>query len=166
MERHATLKVFRYVEELDAFLPTREYLAVAEELGLREWNPVVWIGRLFCMDNDFGEHWFDNWDLRDERADAAKALGLDSIDLLIVDPDRFQDGKDGPCNPSELRKRFWTEVLQSLELTYELLFDKARQMNEELRQALPSDVLEKVDYIPDLEERIARVRQELDSTSG
>ena len=157
MERQATLKVFRYVEELDTFLPTREYLAVAEVLGLREWNPVVWIGRLFCMDNDFGEHWFDNWDLRDERVEVAKELGLDSVDLLIVDPDRFQDGKDGPCNPPQLRKRFWTEVLRSLELSYELLFDKARQRNEELRESLPSDVLDKANYIPDLEERIDRV---------
>lgn len=120
MERHATVKVFRYVEEVDAFLPTREYLAVVEALGLREWNPAVWIGRLFCMDNDF-------------------------------------DGKDGPCNPPQLRKRFWTEVLRSLELSYELLFDKARQRNEELRESLPSAVLDKVN-IQDLEERIGQVR--------
>ena len=75
-----------------------------------------------------------------------------------MDPERFQDGKDGPCNPPQLRKRFWTDVLRSLELTYELLFDTARERNERLREALPPDVLEKVDYLPDLEERIARVK--------
>ncbi len=58
------LRVFEYIASLDAFDVTEQYREISDTLGLTEWNPVVWIGRLFTMDNDFGEHWFDNWDLR------------------------------------------------------------------------------------------------------
>ena len=58
-------KVFQYIPELDAFTVTDEYRVIADTLGLTEWNPVVWIGRLFTRDEDFGEHWFDNWDERE-----------------------------------------------------------------------------------------------------
>lgn len=51
MGRHV-VQVFRYVDTLDAFLPTAEYLRIAQELGLEEWTPVVWLGRLFMLDND------------------------------------------------------------------------------------------------------------------
>ena len=61
-----TIRVFRYLEDLDAFVVTDEYREIADSLGLTEWHPAVWIGRLFCMDNDFGEHWFDNWELREQ----------------------------------------------------------------------------------------------------
>jgi hypothetical protein len=71
------------------------------------------------MDNDFGEHWFDNWDLREERAAKAKAMGIAEEELLIIDPHRFQDGRDGPCHDAMQRKRFWTDVVRSLELSYE-----------------------------------------------
>jgi len=37
---------------------------------------VVWIGRFFSMDNDFGEHWFDNWDLRKPLEAKAEELGV------------------------------------------------------------------------------------------
>jgi hypothetical protein len=53
-----------------------------------------------------------------------------------------------------LRKRFWTDVLKSLELSLELLFDEARLANEQERN-LPPHISEP---IPDLEDRIARVR--------
>ena len=45
---------------------------------------------------------------------------------MIVVPDRFVDGKDGPCHTPEIRKAFWTDVLKSLEISYELLFEVAR----------------------------------------
>jgi hypothetical protein len=41
------VRVFAYLERLDAFVVTDEYSRIAERLGLAEWNPVVWIGRLF-----------------------------------------------------------------------------------------------------------------------
>ena len=47
------------------------FAKISEYLGLTEWNPVVWIGRLFTLDNDLGEHWFDNWDLRDALSERA-----------------------------------------------------------------------------------------------
>jgi len=151
------VRVFRYLEELDAFLPTEEYAELARELGIAEWNPVVWIGRLFTQDNDFGEHWFDNWDLREAKEKEAEAMGLDAFELLILDPERFQNGVDGPCHEPELRKRFWTDVLRSLELSYQVLYDEARRANRalwEIREIYPDG------FIPDLEERIARVEEE------
>jgi hypothetical protein len=60
-----TVRVFKYIDQLDAFVVTDEYRHLAEQLGLSEWNPVVWIGRLFTLDNDYGEHGFDNWDERE-----------------------------------------------------------------------------------------------------
>jgi hypothetical protein len=148
------VKIFRYLDDLDAFVVTDEYRRIAESLGLTEWNPVVWIGRLFFLDNDFGEHWFDNWDLREQQ-------GL-SEEYLIVDPYRFKNGADGPCNTAEFRKRFWTEVLACLELSLDLLFDKARQMNEQNRDMIeryPDEVRLREFYIFDLENRIEAIRQ-------
>ena len=149
-----TVKVFRYLDQLDCFLPSDEYAQLAERLGLVEWHPAVWIGRLFVLDNDFGEHWFDNWDLREEKRAQAEAMGLACEDLLIIDPNWFQNGKDGPCNTPELRKQFWTDVLKSLTLSYELLFEKARAENERIKPFLPDE------YIPDLEERIVLIQNE------
>src|SRR6266542_3164813 len=119
-----TIRVYSYVEELYAFLITEQFSAVAGCLGLTEWHPAVWLGRLFTLDNDFGEHWFDNSDEREAREAGAQALGHDASDLMVINPDRMADGRDGPCHPPELRKRFWTDVLMSLELSYELLFDE------------------------------------------
>jgi hypothetical protein len=154
-----TVKIFRYIEELDAFVVTDEYRRLADTLGLAEWTPVVWIGRLFTQDNDFGEHWFDNWELREERSGRAHALGFDENELLIIDPNRFQDGRDGPCHDPAQRKRFWTDVLQSLTLSYEVLFHEARLMNEQMQKWMPEDA------IPDLESRISQIRAELDRQS-
>lgn len=151
----AKVRVFRYIEALDAFLVTDEYQALADRLGLNEWNPVVWIGRLFTLDNDYGEHWFDNWEERKALEAKAAALGLESHNLLIVVPGRFTDGKDGPCHPPEMRKRFWTDVLQSLELSCELLFAEARRANEALKEAVPEE------YLPDLEERIREIQRQI-----
>jgi hypothetical protein len=152
-----TVRIFRYLPALDAFLVTPEYWALAECLGLTEWHPAVWIGRLFTLDNDYGEHWFDNWDEREEKAAQAQALGIAPEDLLIINPARFQDGKDGPCHPPEMRKRFWTDVLISLELSYDLLFAEARLQNDRVKELLPEE------YIEDLEARIAAI-QALDDT--
>jgi hypothetical protein len=149
----ATIKVFRYLEELDAFVVTPEYDEIARTLGLWEWSPVVWIGRLFILDNDYGEHWFDNWDLREEK-------GLDES-YFLIDPWRFENSKDGPCHTAEFRKRFWTDVLKSLELSLDLLFDEARAFNErdrELMEQYPEHAWAE-DYIPDLEDRIQRLRE-------
>ena len=147
-----TLKIFQYVEELDCFVVTDEYLEAADYLGLVEWNPVVWIGRLFTLDNDYGEHWFDNWDLREEKRIKAEQLGIAYDELMIIAPDRFKNDRDGPCHTSELRKKFWTDVLKSLELSYELLFEEARVSNEGLKKILPEE------YIENLEDRIAELK--------
>ncbi len=147
-----TVKVFQYIEELDAFIITDEYRRIADYLNLTEWNPVVWIGRLFIMDNDLGEHWFDNWDLREEKKADAERLGIAYDELMIINPDRFQDGRDGPCHSPALRKQFWTEVLKGLEISYDLLFAEARAMNEGIKELLPDE------YIVDLEGRITVIK--------
>jgi hypothetical protein len=150
------IRVFTYFPEVVAFGVTPEYRELAEQLGLAEWNPVVWIGRLFVLDNDFGEHWFDNWDARESRRALAERHGLDANTLLIIDPDRFQDGADGPCNSPEFRARFWRDVLLSLELSLDLLVDKARDLNRRTKELLDAgDASLQEDYIPDLEARIA-----------
>lgn len=148
----ATVRVFRYLPDLDAFVATTEYAELADFLGLMEWHPAVWIGRLFCMDNDAGEHWFDNWKLREPLEARAADMAIQIDQLFIIDSDRFQDGRDGPCHDAGFRKRFWTDVLKSLELSYELLFDEARRMNDNMRQNFPEH------SIYDLEERIQSVR--------
>lgn len=143
------VRVFRYLPEVDAFTVTPEYRELADQLGIAEWNHVVWIGRLFALDNDFGEHWFDNWEAREARAERAGQLGLDADALLVLDPERFVDRSDGPCHPAAIRRQFWFDVLVGLELSYELLFAKAREWNEK-----PF-----VEPIPDLEARIERCRR-------
>lgn len=150
------LRIFRYIDELDAFLVTDEYRHLADYLGLSEWHPAVWIGRLFMLDNDYGEHWFDNWDEREAIAARAAALGIDPDKLMIISPERLADGADGPCHSSEFRKRFWTEVLTSLELSCDLLFEKAREMNARIKEILPEE------HIEDLEERIRHLRETMD----
>jgi hypothetical protein len=152
-----TIHVFRYLAEIDAFLVTDEYKYLSDELGLSEWHPVVWLGRFFTMDNDFGEHWFDNWDEREARQAQAAQLGIDTTDLMIVVPDRFRDGRDGPCHSSALRQAFWTDVLCSLALSYRLLFEAARDHNTRVRELLPDE------YIEDLEPRIARIQARLEA---
>src|SRR5437879_56874 len=151
-----TVRIFEYIPELDAFRITSEYQQLADYLGLTEWHAAVWIGRLFTLDNDYGEHWFDGspgWEAIEGRA---RELGIDPYDLKLVDPERFVNGQDGPCHSPELRKRFWTDVLKSLELSYELLFDMAREMNAPLKEIYPEE------YIGDLERRIRRIQTSLD----
>lgn len=155
MSSSPIVRIFRYIEPLDAFVVTEEYRAVADALGLTEWHPAVWIGRLFIMDNDLGEHWFDNWDEQKALEARAAEYGLDAHDLMIVVPEHFADGKDGPCHTDEFRKRFWTDVLKSLELSYDLLFDEARRGNAYFKESYPED------YIEDLEDRIDRIRYRL-----
>lgn len=142
-----TIKIFDYFYEYDAFLPTKEYNEIASYLGLAEWTPVVWICRLIGMDNDYAEHIFDNWD---ERELLEKKYEIDADEYLIVNPDVFKDGKNGPCNTPEIRKKFWTDVFKSLELSLDLIFEKARQNNEKETSE---------DFkIQNLEERIKKIR--------
>jgi hypothetical protein len=154
------VRVFRYLPTVDAFDVTPTYRELAGILGLTEWSPVVWIGRLFCMDNDFGEHWFDNWEAREARRDLATRHGCDVDQLLIVDADRFQDGRDGPCHPAEIRARFWRDVLISLELEVDLLFDEARRVNAERKRRIDAGHTIFADlYLADLEDRIREWRR-------
>jgi hypothetical protein len=161
------IKVFDYNSKYDAFTVSPDFRRINGILGLGEWTPVVWITRLLCMDNDYGEHVFDNWT---ERAKIEEDFGLSSNDtheLMIVVPSRFKDGRDGPCNNDEFRKKFWTDVLNSLELDLETIFSKARDNNEEWRQILEEDKkagfpssLGDNHFIPELEKIILKVRQE------
>ena len=158
----STVRVFDYIPELDAFRITEEYQRLADQLGLTEWHAAVWIGRLFMLDNDYGEHWFDNWDEREAVEQRAHELGIEPDELMILKPERMANERDGPCHPPELRKLFWTDVLKSLELSYELLFEEARQMNAEMKR-LEESIKETnpswKESIDDLEERIRQIRE-------
>jgi hypothetical protein len=144
------IKIFKYHDVLDCFIVDPVYKKIADDLGLTEWNEVVWIGRFFTLDNDYGEqHWFDNWDLREPLEVKAAEFGLDSSQLFILDPDRFKNDADGPCHSSEQRILFWKDVLLSLQISYNTLFTEARKLNEERRVSDPEE------YITNLEERIA-----------
>jgi hypothetical protein len=147
----AMIKIFTYLDELDCFVVDPDYRKIAQQLGLTEWNEVVWIGRYFRLDNDVGEHWFDNWDLRAPLIEKAEKLGYDETELFIIDPDRFKDGSDGPCHSDDERKYFWKDVLLSLHLSMDTLIRESRKLNEERRLYDPED------YLPDLEARITAV---------
>lgn len=148
-----TVRVFTYIEQLDAFVVTDAYRHLAEQLGLIEWHPAVWIGRLFTLDNDYGEHWFDNWDEREALEVQAQKLGIASEQLMIIVPDRFKNDDDGPCHTPAFRKQFWTDVLKSLELRYDTLFAEARLQNAAIKEYLPDE------YIEDLEARIVAIQR-------
>jgi hypothetical protein len=155
------IKIFDYIEKLDAFVPTRQFKEISDYLGLTEWHCAEWIGRLFYLDNDYGEHWFDNWDLRDKIKDEAESYGFEYDKLLIIDPERFKNGKDGPCNKSNIRKVFWTDVLDSLTLSLDLIIEKARLRNDEnkkMSDKFPDDEDYKNNYISNLDERIYEIR--------
>lgn len=88
-------KVFNRVPEIDAcFVVNPIFAKLCRCLGISEWTDVVWMGRLFARDQDFGEHWFDNWEEREAVEEQAEALGYDYEELLIVVPERFTEG---PC---------------------------------------------------------------------
>jgi hypothetical protein len=77
----------------------------------------------------------------------AERLGFDENELLILDASRFADGKDGPCHSDVFRKQFWTEVLQNLELSLDLIIEEARenyQTSKELGIAEFEDFEERV----------------------
>ena len=63
------------------------------------------------------------------------------------------NGKDGPCNTDDIRIRFWIDVLKSLELSYGLIFEKARLRNKTVKE------WDKEQAILDLEERIEGVKR-------
>ncbi|RZK04255.1 MAG: hypothetical protein EOO46_16995 [Flavobacterium sp.] len=147
-----TIKIFKYIVELDCFIVNPNYKVIADKLGLSEWNEVVWIGRYFMLDNDYGEHWFDNWELRDELKKKALSLNLvfDYENSLIIDPSRFENKIDGPCHSDVERKNFWTDVLKSLELSFETIFREARKFNFEREK-------DEEEFIPNLEDLILEI---------
>lgn len=147
------IKIFDYIPELDAFYVTQEYKEIADTLNLGEWTYVVWIGRLFTMDNDFGEHWFDNRDEREEISKRAFDLGYDADALYIINPKFFQDGKDGPCHTDAERKLFWTDVLKSLTLSFDTLATFAINSNAPVGDE---------DHVTNIKKKIAKLREKLE----
>jgi hypothetical protein len=148
------IKIFKYLDALDCFVVDPDYKVIADTLGLTEWNEVVWIGRFFSLDNDYGEHWFDNWEQRDSIEAKAVQLGVDYDDLLVLDPYRFKNGVDGPYHSDEQIVLFWRDVLKSLSLSYETIITEARNFNKVREQ-------NDEDYIYDLEEKIALLKERL-----
>ncbi len=145
------VKIFNYLEDLKCFVVNPEYKLIAGTLGLTEWHETVWIGRFFSLDNDYGEHWFDNWHQREALQEKAKQIGLDITELFVIDPDRFKNNVDGPCHSDAQRAGFWRDVLISLQLSFETIFNEARRINLEKKELDPEE------YISDLEDRIREI---------
>lgn len=148
------VKIFNYIKELGAFVLSKEYQGIASELHLYQvgkddkdydlankmfayWhNPrgcaFKWIGNLLAHGSEFGSHLFDNWQQRNLMTSSAKKYGAESQTLYLVNPDRFYDGNDEkPQHSSAQRKRFWTDVFDSLQLSLELICSKAQKDFEE-----------------------------------
>ncbi len=121
------IKVFEYVEKLDCFIVSSEFKKICDYLGLVGWDQTAWIGRYFSLDNDYGEHWFDNWQLRANKELDGKKLNIDEDQMLFIDPERFKDDRDGPCHGNDQRKIFWTSVLKSLRLGLDVIIEEARR---------------------------------------
>lgn len=96
---------------------------------------------LFLVDNDVGEHWSDNWDLREPLRDKVTKLGLDETELFVINSERFNNRSH---YTDEERELFWKDILLSLQLSYETLFREARKFNEERTEFIPYDE----DYLP------------------
>ena len=133
------VKVFRYINDIDAFVLTDDYIKICDFLEIEYWERYAWIGRLFTLDNDYGEHWMDNWELRDAVEDKSKKFGFDSSELLIIDPVRFIFPKtnhylikgDEPCHSNKFRKLFWNDVMMSLEISLDLIIEEANENAED-----------------------------------
>ncbi len=156
------IQIFDFIEEGDFFVEHPDYKRVAEELGLGEWNNVVWIGRLFALDNDYGEHWFDNWELVEEKEELIKKLDYEESAIFMLNPERFKDGKDGPCNTDAFRRQFWTDVLRNLKLNLSTLIEKARQINEKNR----ASGFSREGYLEDFEDRVTNILEIYAPNSG
>lgn len=155
------LRIFRYHPELDAFTVAPKYAALADELGLTEWSPVVWIGRLFTLDADFGEHWFDNWEEREALAPRARELGFDENELLIIVPSRFASGVDGPSHDDEMRRSFWRDVLRSLTLSHETLLLEAEQNLKQMEDGMLAVTPDEKAEMRRVKKAIKRLRAEM-----
>ena len=129
------MKLFIHHPAVGGFTYTAEYKELLEVLDLGWWDGRAWLGRLFSMDNDVGEHWMDNDELTEARASQAGRAGLDLHELMVLDPERMADGRDGPCNTTEFRMRFWTEVLAGLDLSEQLIIDSARAWHGQVSSA-------------------------------
>lgn len=112
------------------------------------------------MDNDFGEHWFDNWEEKDTvwQDKTAEQLGYEYDKLMVINPDRFKDGRDGPCHSAALRRKFWTDVLTSLQISLSLMIEEARLFQSQ-KEELGKETFESEEYIEDLEDRIKALTQ-------
>ena len=136
------IKVFQPGPTHGTFFCTKEFEQACAELNISEWHAAVWIGRLFARNQDFGEHWFDNWDEREELENFSLIFPKDEdySSLLIVVPRSFIQKSqscwscgekivkincpncqkelnikpDGPVYSEEVVKSFWIDVCESL----------------------------------------------------
>ena len=148
MEFKSEYQIFDYIDFADCFVVNKEFERVNWLIGLNEWHAVVWLGRAFISNNDFGEHWFDNWDERDKLFEKHKnqflEIGIeDEGELMILLADRMAPQKlttDGPCHSPEVLKKIWTDVLKSLKISKETLIALSMQENKLTREAVEDAV--------------------------
>ena len=145
------MRRFKYISELDCFVVNPEYKIIVDQLGLSEWNEVVWIGHYFAPDNDYGEHSFDYWEERDELEKKAESIGIKYDDLFIINLNRFKTNIDRPSHTESERKKGWIDNLKSLDLSLDTIIAESKKLNRENKDAGEP-------YISDLDKVIEQLK--------
>jgi hypothetical protein len=65
--------------------------------------------------------------------------------------ERLKNDYDGPCHTVEERKRFWTDVLSSFELSIDTIINEAQKLNSQRE-------INDEDFVADLNAKIEAVK--------
>jgi hypothetical protein len=141
------IKIFTYIPELDCFVINPEYKKIANTLNLDE---LTWIGKYFLLEGDTTRGWIGKTNDKILEKQAIK-LEINPADLLSINPEIFQQGQDDSHYSILERKGFWTDVLISLELSADTIFNEAIRVNNERDQKDKK-------YLSDIEQRIEKIR--------
>jgi len=141
------IKIFNYISELDCFLINPDYKKITEKLNLSE---VAWIGRHFLLESSASENWMSK-NADEKLAKKAVKLGLKTKELLVISAELFEREKDASFNNILERKGFWTDVLSSLELSADTIFNEAIRVNSQRRKKDEK-------YLQDIEQRVEEIR--------
>lgn len=153
-----TIKVFKKLHNFNAYILEEKYKEICKTLGIIGWEQYAFIGRFFLMDNDSGEHWMDNWELR-ESISPSLPPNLDESEILIIDPSKFQNKIDGPNHTNHERLSFWTDVLNSFHISLDTLINEARKNKKSWEEiGYTQEEVNEGKYIHDLEERIKKLK--------
>ncbi len=170
------MKIFDYRPDIssDTFVATKDYSRIARILHM-DHVLATWIGELFALDKSQGVNWFSNWCIQDKLGEEllkrheSPADG-EAFNRLLQERYKVRSYKDvvilnlsdnyGKVDDSEFYRRFWIELLDSLHLRLETIFDEARTLNDRAERCAKhyGDPFKPVD----LESRISRIKAHYD----